>query len=93
MRAMALSYSALTPALNPALNRTDRTVGSLEMHTMHEALAREHMRQLEADAHRYRLDSEPGRRRYLRLSQRRARQAHRMSHGAARPGQHSASAK
>ena len=63
------------------------------MFTMQEALAREHMRQLETEARRHRLDSEPGRRRYLRPSQRRARQAHRMLRGTARSGQHSASAK
>jgi hypothetical protein len=89
MRAIALSCSAL----NPAPNQDDRTVGSSEMHTMHEALAREHMRQRESEAHRFRLDSEPGRRRYLRPAQRQARRAHRMLRGGTRPGQHSASAK
>jgi hypothetical protein len=89
MRAIALSCSAL----NPAPNRNDRTVGSSEMHTMHEALAREHMRQLESEAHRFRLDSEPGRRRYLRPAQRQARRAHHVLRSGARSGQYSASAK
>jgi hypothetical protein len=88
MRAIALSYSAPIPAPN----RTDRTVGSTEMQTMHEALAREHMRQRESEAQRFRLDSEPGRRRYLRPAQRQARRAHRVLRGGAGPAQHSASA-
>jgi hypothetical protein len=88
MRAIAMSSAVLHRPL-----RRNEHEGSVKMQTMQEALAREHMRQLESEAHRFRLDSEPGRRRYLRTSQRRGRQAHRMLRGAARSGQHSASAK
>jgi hypothetical protein len=63
------------------------------MYTMHEALAREHMRQRETEARRFRLETAAGQRRYLRPSQRRARAAHRMVRGSARPEQYSASAK
>jgi hypothetical protein len=91
MRAVALPYAVL----HRPLRRNERSVSArrLEMYTMHEALAREHMRQRETEAQRHRLETAAGQRRYLRTSQRRARQAHRMLRAGARPEQYSASAK
>ena len=77
MRAIALTHSVV----HRPLLRTE-IAGSIEMQTMHEALAREHMRRLEGEARRHRLVSESARgsrRRYVRTSERLGRQAHRRS--------------
>lgn len=73
MRAIALSYRST----DRALTEMYRPVGSTEMYTMHEALAREHMRQREREARQHRLVSELTRARRWHYLERRAHAAHR----------------
>ena len=65
------------PTIDPYCLTTTATSRSIEMHTLHEALAREHLRQLHQDARRRALVSELASANRWRFLERRAHAAYR----------------